>query len=425
MEFDRLSPKFRTFVINLFSVGIYQAVNLIILVFLVPFYIAHYGIESFGIINLSQAFGLYILALCDYNFLVKGVRDVSQNISSPDIIGKYYLESLVSKFILFGFGFIFGLVIIFIVPNFNVNCFDLMIGMIYGLSLSFLPVWLLQGLQYTQPLAYVHAPIRLLGVLGIYFYLNLKADYTFVNIFLCISNFIASIIIVIILVRQNKISFRRKISFNSIKQNFKIGQKVCFSNICVNTYMNLNTVILGVFASAEAVGIYSVAEKAIIGFRQILSIVASILYPIYCEKILILTSSFNRFVLKSGFLLILAYILFAIFIIVFRSEIIQLLNNNVFNSTEYVSTKILIILAISLPIVAFNVPFSLSLNALGKEVYVSNFAIITVFVSIVSNIFFSKFFYEIGTAYSVLFTELFFTTLVVILSFKLKVFQSK
>lgn len=417
--------KIKGFLINLLSVGIYQGVNLLVLIILVPFYISHYGIDGFGIINLSQAFGLYILALCDFNFLVKGIRDISQNINSPEIIGKYYLESLISKFILFLLGFLGGLLIIFVVPNFRMNMTDLILGMAYGFSLSLLPVWLLQGLQYTQPLAYIHAPIRLISIYCIYVFLQNKADYFYVNIVLCLSNFIVTIIILLILKSQNKIQFINNVSIPSIMHNFKLGQKVCLSNICVNTYMNLNTVFLGVFASSEAVGIYSVAEKVVIGFRQLLSIFASILYPIYCEKMLLINSVINKFVFKSGILIVFIFLLFSICIIFFRWDIITLLNNNTVNSSEYLSTQILTILAISLPIVATNVPFSLTLNALGKESNISTIAIVAAIVSILSNVILSKHFFEIGTAYSVLFTEVFFTISVVILAFQLKVFQSK
>lgn len=411
---------FFKFIINIFSIGIYQAVNLLILIVLVPFYIKYYGIEQFGIINLSQAFGLYILAICDYNFLVKGVREISQNINNPSLIGKIFKEALISKIILFLLGTTLGLIIICIVPNFHKYWLDLLIGMLYGLSISILPVWLLQGIQYTQPLAFIHAPIRLIGVCIIFLFFRLSTDYFWVNVILCTTNFIASGIIILFLTKKSKLKFDINYSFQNILNNFKIGHKVCLANISTNTYMNLNTIFLAFFASTEAVGVYSIAEKAIIGFRQILSILASVIYPVVCKKIKESKLVFSQFIRKTGLYLLIGYILIAITLFLLKDFIIPFLANSSTQSEIDTSKFIFIILIFSLPIVSLNVPFSLVMNSLEKESSVSNIAICTAIISIILNVFFSYFLHEIGTAISVLLTELFFTLTIIYVFFRYK-----
>lgn len=416
----KIDFKDNKFFINLLYSGIYQGVNLILLIVLVPFYIQTYGIEHFGIINLGQAFGLYILALCDFNFLVKGVREVNANISNPKDLGSFYIESVISKLLLFIFGYLFGLIIILFIPNFNHIFADLSIGMLYGLSLSIVPLWLLQGLQFTKPLALIHSPIRLLGIVFIFLFLTDKTDYFWVNPVLIVSNFIATIVILISLYKNKKIILSTQISTYRIFDNLRLGKRVCFANISVNTYMNLNTVVLGIFASPEIVGLYSLAEKAIIGFRQILSVIASVLYPMVCEKVLNFKNEVNRFVFISGTSLVFMYIIFTGFLIIFREPIITFLSNS-HNSVS--TTNIMFILSLTLPIVALNVPFWLTLNANGLEKQVSNIAILTAMISLIVNAVLSKMFFALGTAFSVLFTETFFTIGVILLSIQHKIFK--
>jgi O-antigen/teichoic acid export membrane protein len=81
------------------------------------------------------------------------------------------------------------------------------------------------------------------------------------------------------------------------------------------------------------------------------------------------------------------------------------------------------ILSLTLPIVALNVPFWLTLNANGLEKQVSNIAILTAMISLIVNAVLSKMFFALGTAFSVLFTETFFTIGVILLSIQHKIFK--
>jgi PST family polysaccharide transporter len=401
------------FIINILSYAAYQFVNLLILIIMIPFFISTYGVDKFGIISIAQGVGIIVAGFCDYNYMITGVREIATNHGNNNFISKKITESIISKIIICCTLFIFGTGLFYCFESTRNILSDLQIGIIYGFSISFIPVWALNALHFNLPLAIFSAPIRLISIFLIYQILKNKNDYYLVNIYLTIGNLFASIVIYKFLSIKKSISYNH-FSLNSIISNFQKGVYLCLSNICASTYMNIIPLILSLYVSPYFVGIYSLADKIINGGRQILSISSNIIYPYTCKAIMKKQYVKNFFIPAFGtILLLISSFVFVTFL--FRIEILSFIGNErVAIETEL----IFIILLCTLPIVATNIPFTHYLYATRRENTVSMIAIIICIGSLISNIFISKYFGITGTSALLIITELCYSILLMYKTFR-------
>ncbi len=401
------------YIINILSYGIYQVVNLILLIIMIPFFIETYGVDKFGIIAIGQAVGIIVAAICDYNYMITGVREIAANNNNKDLISRLITESIISKMLILLVIFILGSALFYSIERTRIIITDVQIGIIYGFSVSLIPVWALNALHFNLPLAIFSTPVRLITILLIYHTLRENNDYQMVNVYLTLGNLLAAIAI------YQYISFKKNISYSqfswsSIISNFQKGIYLCLSNICTATYMNMNALILSLYVSPYFIGVFSVADKIINGGRQILSISSNIIYPYACKAILKkeYLRSFFFPVFGTFLLFICGGVLIAFFM---RTELLSLVGSpHVAKEAEY----IFILLLCSLPLVATNIPFTQYLNATRRENTVSMIAIFTCLISLTFNFLLSKHFAEIGTSFSVILTELFCTLFLIFKAFR-------
>src|SRR5690606_3530314 len=73
--------------------------------------------------------------------------------------------------------------------------------------------------------------------------------------------------------------------FSRVRHHLRDGKDIFISNLAVNLYTNSNILILGLFASVELVGFYSIAEKITTTVRQMLSVYFQAIYPTLCNVV--------------------------------------------------------------------------------------------------------------------------------------------
>lgn len=402
-----------SYIINILSYGIYQLVNLILLIVMIPFFIETYGVDKFGLISIGQAVGIIVAAICDYNYMITGVREIALNNLNKDLISRLITESIISKILILTVLFVLGTALCYSIESTRLITSDIQIGILYGFTISLIPVWVLNALHFNLPLAIFSTPIRLISILFIYYSLGEKNDYRLVNVYLSLGNLFAAIAIYKYMSVKKNISYNQ-FSRSSIVDNFRKGLYLCFSNICTATYMNINALILSLYVSPYFIGVYSLADKIINGGRQILSISSNIIYPYTCKAII--KKEFVRkffFPVFGSFLLFICVgVMIGFFI---RTYLLSEIGSpHIAKEADY----IFILLLCSLPIVTANIPFTQYLNATRRENTVSMIAMLTCLISLTSNLFLSKYFAEIGTGFSVILTELFCTLFLMYKSFR-------
>jgi PST family polysaccharide transporter len=191
-----------------------------------------------------------------------------------------------------------------------------------------------------------------------------------------------------------------------IKLQIKNGWNLFLSTVWINLYTTSNVFIIGLFAPANVVGYFAAADKIRMAFQGILSPMSQSVFP-YVNKLL--SESYERFISfnKKLFKIALtAGTIISIILFVFAEPLV-----NIILGREYVPSILVLRIIAWLPLVIFlsNVLGIQTLLPMKKQ---KSFSIILFFAAMInltlSFILVPKCF-EIGTAISVLTTEIFVT----------------
>ena len=187
----------------------------------------------------------------------------------------------------------------------------------------------------------------------------------------------------------------------------KDSWSIFYSNFAVNIYVVSNTIILGLLTSNIVVGYYSIAEKIVGAIRSIGAILFQVLYPRTCD--LAKSNIFKAFNFTKRIIIPASIILLFLgfLLIIFSHELIILLTGKLIIE----STIALSILAFVPVIVILNIPaYQILLATNQKKTYafiLTGGAITNVFLNFVLAYYFSY----VGTAVSVVLTEITITVL--------------
>ena len=170
------------------------------------------------------------------------------------------------------------LFLISFVPFFISHSFLFLISFLIPLGRTFFPIWFFQGMQKMQYLIFYSFFSKGIAAVLIFSLVNYREDYLIVNPIIGGMDFLATLIIIIIAKNKFKLSFFLpgiKNIKEQTKKSFFMFTSIFFSNISTN----LGVIILGNFVSPIDLGIYSVAERAILLIKQFPLIIFQAVYP--------------------------------------------------------------------------------------------------------------------------------------------------
>ncbi|WP_312133356.1 flippase [Empedobacter sp.] len=245
---------------NTLYLSIVQIVNFIFPLITIPYISRIIGPEGYGIFNYSTAFIGYFTTLIAYGFDLTGTRKIAKASGNICDINKTVSEVLSARIFLFIISILlFGLTLHYFKPiqkNLSIVII-LFIGCI-GTVIS--PQYIFQGLQKISIYAKLNFLKGFLN-LGLVFILIKKSeDY----IFLALLN--TSFVIAINLFLFIYAIYKFKISVNilSLKKSWKIilnERMIFFSTVVISLYTATNTIVLGFFGNNKEIGYYTTSQS--------------------------------------------------------------------------------------------------------------------------------------------------------------------
>ena len=232
--------------------------------------------------------------------------------------------------------------------------------------------------------------------------IQLESDYIYVNLYWGIAHFIAGICSLFIL----KVVFKVGLTFRGIGQiglALKEGWPIFVSNVAGYVSTNSYIVVLGFFTSGLMLGFYSIAEKLYLAVRYLPVILFHTVYPKVC--LLAADSFFDVTVFLRRFVRMASLLLIPITIALFASAdyIIYFL------AGQWIAESALLlrILCVAPFIAVLNIPPCQVLLAYDFKKSYTIVSIGGALISIIFNLILVQYFYIVGTAVSVVLTEIF------------------
>ncbi len=404
---------------NVASLSIVQLVNYVFPLITVPYVSRIIGPEGYGIINYATAFIAYFTLLIAYGFDLTATRRISKetNLNTKGI-SQIVSEVLSARIFLFIISVLLFIVTLIFFEPLNKDPLVAIILFIGCIGNVFSPQFIFQGFQELSIFAKANFVRGLINTILVFILIKETSDYVYIPVLT--SFFLVSINITLFAFALRRFNIKIKIkNFRKVLDLIYIERIIFFSTVVISLYTTTNTVILGFFVSKEDVGYLTTSQN-------LLSIIGSIISaPLSLSLYPFIGGAFGKSE-KEGILLLkkITPVVFyltitaSLFVFIFAPILVNIIYGISFTNS-----------ILPLRILAF-VPFIVSMsNILGIQLMLNmgldklffKITSIACVLGIVLNIFMSKNFGYIGTAWNVFIVEFFVTFMMFIIMLKRKI----
>ncbi len=390
---------------NFTSLSLLQLANYIFPVITLPYLVRVLGPEKYGLINFAAAFSAYFVIITDYGFNLSATQEISVNRNDKEKVSEIFSSVLTIKIILFflSSGIFFLIVNMFELFSNDAGLYSIMFIGVVGIVLF--PLWVYQGVEQMKYILIINVAIRSVTIVSIFLLVKVENDYLLLAVIYTITQVMTGITGLFFAIRKFDLRYLFPSKVQLLEQ-LKKGWNLFLSSIWINLYTTSNVFILGLFAPNSVVGYYSAADKVRIAFQGILSSMSQSVFP-YVNKLLAESYqkfiSFNRKLLKISFMI---GIIISSSLFLFAEPIVKIVLGN-----EYSPSVIVLRIIAWLPLIIFlsNVFGIQTMLPLNYQKRFSQILFLAALINLMISFSIVPSYFEIGTAVSMLVTEIFVT----------------
>lgn len=390
---------------NFTSLSLLQLANYIFPVITLPYLVRVLGPEKYGLINFAAAFSAYFVIITDYGFNLSATQEISVNRNDKEKVSEIFSSVLTIKIILFflSSGIFFLIVNMFELFSNDAGLYSIMFIGVVGIVLF--PLWVYQGVEQMKYILIINVAIRSVTIVSIFLLVKVENDYLLLAVIYTITQVMTGITGLFFAIRKFDLRYLFPSKVQLLEQ-LKKGWNLFLSSIWINLYTTSNVFILGLFAPNSVVGYYSAADKVRIAFQGILSSMSQSVFP-YVNKLLAESYqkfiSFNRKLLKIS---VMIGIIISSSLFLFAEPIVRIVLGN-----EYSQSVIVLRIIAWLPLIIFlsNVFGIQTMLPLNYQKRFSQILFLAALINLMISFSIVPSYFEIGTAVSMLVTEIFVT----------------
>lgn len=390
---------------NFTSLSLLQLANYIFPVITLPYLVRVLGPEKYGVINFAAAFSAYFVIITDYGFNLSATQEISVNRNDKEKVSEIFSSVLTIKIILFflSSGIFFLIVNMFELFSNDAGLYSIMFIGVVGIVLF--PLWVYQGVEKMKYILIINVAIRSVTIVSIFLLVKVENDYLLLAVIYTITQVMTGITGLFFAIRKFDLRYLFPSKVQLLEQ-LKKGWNLFLSSIWINLYTTSNVFILGLFAPNSVVGYYSAADKVRIAFQGILSSMSQSVFP-YVNKLLAESYqkflSFNRKLLKIS---VIIGIIISSSLFLFAEPIVKIVLGN-----EYSPSVIVLRIIAWLPLIIFlsNVFGIQTMLPLNYQKRFSQILFLAALINLMISFSIVPSYFEIGTAVSMLVTEIFVT----------------
>ena len=413
--------KNKIFINNILSLSTIQLMNYFFPIITFRYLVRILGVDICGLINFAAAFVGYFSLIIDYGFNISAVRDIA-------IIkdGKREYDRMISAVFGVKLSLLFISFILFeiVINNFKIFSSELPlynISFLVAISSAISPQFFFQGMQKTNELAVVTFFVKMIWAISIFILVQNSNDYLIAALLNGSHLLLISLITFIIMLSKFKVSVNIPSKGNYIEQLRK-GGMIFLSTCSISIYTLSNTFLLGILSSNTAVGYFVGADKIRQAFQNIITPLTMAGFPRASELFSNSINTGKKFIKDS--LLTFGSLSFFVSLILyfFAPSIVNLILGEGFQKSIIVLKTISFLPFIIYLSNLFGIQTMLNLSM--KKVF-TIIIIIAAIISLILTLVFVPIYEELGAALSMLFTEVFVTTAIILYLNKKGFFSEK
>lgn len=267
--------------INLLIYGIGQCFNLITPLLVIPYIVSVCGIENYGKASIGMAISFFMMVFIDYGSDIIGVKEVAVNRDYHHKLQKTFAITFTAKLVSLLAVLLITSLLFYFIPFFSSEKKLFFFGLPVLVGQFINPTWFLQGIENFKWITILTIFSKVIYLSGIFFFINQKSDYVFINFWWGIGAVSANGLAFYHVVSRYHFSFRntrKEEVVQLIKGNFSMFS----SQIFVSLQMYAPIMLIGFFGNSLMAGQYKIIEQIIVIFKTYIFLFFNFLYPRVC-----------------------------------------------------------------------------------------------------------------------------------------------
>jgi len=377
-----------------------QGLNAVLPLLTFPYLIRVLGVDQFGLFNHALATVHFLVVFVDYGLTLTGTREVAIQRQDRELLTKLFSTKWALQLLLGALAFIILLFMVLWLPPWQEHPRLYFLAFLLVPANVLLPTWFFQGMQDFRTLAWLTFANKLLYVALVFATIRETNHLELLMFLYSGCTLLAGFLGWGYLRLKMNLQFQWP-GWQAVLQAMRGGWAVFISSFSVTLYSNSALLVLGFFADARSLGMFSVVEKVLLVFRLGLSTLFSVIFPRVSQLAAVDLLAMKHFLKRIQKWMLLAVLLVVLLLMVIAPWLVQLLTG----AAEPVTTSIL---RLSLPIpllLALNLPAYQSLLATNRQYWYARVMAIGAFVGLSLNLILAPHYFETGTALSILAAE--------------------
>ncbi len=263
---------------NFIFLVVIQASNVLISIISMPLLIQSIGLDQFGLVNLALSVIILLNILVGFGYNLSGPREVAIYQSSTTSLSHVVSNIIFSKLVLATFASLLILLGVIVFDLFKEYQTILVFSILLLYSEATLPLWFFQGMEKMKLISIANIFSKLLFLMGIVLFIHDPEQAKWVNFLLGGSALGINFLLLLYIHFELEVLFYKpklKQLLVSVKENLLLF----LSNFASHISINGGLIILSFFATAEVLGMFSLAERITMVLRMFPALVIQAIYP--------------------------------------------------------------------------------------------------------------------------------------------------
>lgn len=252
--------RWRRLSVNIASLFSVQVANYLLPLLTVPYVSRVIGPERMGLLNFSMSINNYFVLLVSFGFDLSVVRLVAANRSDRAFVNRIFNEILVAKALLLGVAASIFAVVALYNPAFQALLPLHVATCSYCVGVVLYPQWLFQGMEDLSRIASMSLLAKVILTLGVFVLVRRADDYIYQSVVMSTAHILVSSLAIRLAIRRYGLRLERP-NWRSIGQRFRESTTLFLSSVNNTLYSSSHVLMLGLFSTAYAVGVFSAASR--------------------------------------------------------------------------------------------------------------------------------------------------------------------
>lgn len=298
---------------DLIVYGFGQAVNLISPLLVIPYIILVCGEEGLGKVGVGFSFALIAIVLVDYGSYINGTKEVSIHNKNKAVLEEKFNTIYLSKFILLIIVLAINSLIIFTIPFFERDKWQLLFSLTIVVGQFINPTWFFQGIQNFKWISIINVLSKVIYVSSVFLFVNKPQDYIYINLFLGLGSIIASFLGFLYIYKRYSFSLKNS-SISKAIQLLKQEFTLTISQLFFSWYQYAPIIIISYVSGDFIAGQYRIIDQIVMIFRTYFQMFFNFIYANTCVTIYNnIKVGINSWKIKNG----LNYLMILVMLLIF------------------------------------------------------------------------------------------------------------